>query len=39
MYKIKDCIGLSMEVCLCNNGDLPRSEGGKLNRIVDNRNI
>ncbi|WP_313026774.1 phenylacetate--CoA ligase [Soonwooa sp.] len=37
--KIKDCIGLSMEVCLCNIGDLPRSEGGKLNRIVDNRNI
>lgn len=35
--KIKDSVGLSMKVTLCNIGDLPRSEGGKLNRIIDNR--
>ncbi len=35
--RIKDSVGLSMNVKLCNIGELPRSEGGKLNRIIDNR--
>ncbi|MEZ4983626.1 MAG: AMP-binding protein [Saprospiraceae bacterium] len=34
---LKDTIGLSMEVTLCAPGSIPRSEGGKLNRIVDER--
>lgn len=37
--KIKDNIGLTMKVTLVNTGHLPRSEGGKLNRIIDNRKI
>jgi len=36
-YKIKDTIGLSMQVNVVNSGDIPRSAGGKLNRIVDQR--
>jgi len=35
--KIKDNIGLSMNVELLKYDKIPRSEGGKLNRIVDNR--
>ncbi len=34
---IKDTIGLSMAVDIVNCGDIPRSAGGKLNRIVDER--
>ncbi len=35
--KIKDTIGLSMEIELKAPNSIPRSQGGKLNRIVDNR--
>lgn len=35
--KIKDNIGLSMKVTLADRDALPRSEGGKLKRILDNR--
>jgi phenylacetate-CoA ligase len=35
--KIKDNIGLTMKVHLLAPGEIPRSEGGKLNRIVDTR--
>ncbi|WP_118975370.1 phenylacetate--CoA ligase family protein [Taibaiella koreensis] len=35
--KIKDDIGLSMKVSLTEPGAIPRSEGGKLNRIADLR--
>jgi phenylacetate-CoA ligase len=35
--KIKDNIGLSMKTVLCEPGSIPRSEGGKLSRIVDQR--
>ncbi|MDQ3021141.1 MAG: hypothetical protein M3R36_11315 [Bacteroidota bacterium] len=37
--RIKDQIGLSMKVTLSAPGKIPRSEGGKLNRIKDLRNI
>lgn len=37
MKKIKDDIGLSMQVALCAPGSIPRSEGGKLSRINDLR--
>ncbi len=36
--KIKDDIGLSMKVVPAAPGAIPRSEGGKLNRITDLRN-
>lgn len=35
--KIKDNIGLSMKITLQLPGSMPRSEGGKLSRIVDQR--
>lgn len=35
--KIKDIIGLTMHVDFKVPGSIPRSEGGKLNRIVDLR--
>jgi phenylacetate-CoA ligase len=35
--KIKDDIGLSMKINLASPGTIPRSEGGKLNRILDLR--
>jgi phenylacetate-CoA ligase len=35
--KIKDNIGLSMKITLQIPGSIPRSEGGKLSRIVDQR--
>jgi phenylacetate-CoA ligase len=37
--KIKDNIGLSMRVNLLGCGQLPRSEGGKLNRVKDLREL
>ncbi|AKD04088.1 hypothetical protein PKOR_14535 [Pontibacter korlensis] len=37
--KIKDNIGLSMDVKLVAYGALPRSEGGKLSRIKDLRTV
>ena len=37
--KIKDNIGLSMKVTLLGCGQLPRSEGGKLSRVKDLRNL
>jgi len=37
--KIKDTIGISMEVEICHCGDIPRSQGGKLSRIEDNRKM
>lgn len=35
--KLKNSIGLSAEINLKKPNSIPRSEGGKLNRIVDNR--
>lgn len=35
--KIKNTIGLSMRVALKQAGSIPRSQGGKLSRIVDKR--
>jgi len=37
--KIKDTIGLSMAVELKAPGEIPRSQGGKLSRILDKRNL
>lgn len=34
---LKGTIGLSMQVRLCPPGSIPRSEGGKLNRVLDQR--
>lgn len=36
--KIKDDVGLTMKVTISAPGTIPRSEGGKLNRILDLRN-
>lgn len=36
-HKIKDTIGLSMDVLLESYGNIPRSQGGKLSRVVDKR--
>ena len=38
-YKVKNTIGLSIKIKLEAPGSIPRSEGGKLNRIVDQRNF
>lgn len=35
--KIKNNIGLTMKIQLMNYGTIPRSQGGKLNRVVDLR--
>ncbi len=35
--KIKDNVGLTMKVEVVNFGDIPRSQGGKLSRILDLR--
>ena len=35
--KIKDSIGLSMNVTIRSYNTIPRSDGGKLNRVVDSR--
>ncbi len=37
--KMKDNIGVSAEVEVVPHGAIPRSEGGKLKRIVDRRNL
>lgn len=37
--KIKDNVGLSVKVSLINPGTAPRSEGGKLKRVVDLRKL
>ena len=37
--RIKNTIGLSMKVSLQNRGDIPRSQGGKLSRILDLRKM
>jgi len=37
--KIRDNIGLGMNVKLYQVDALPKSEGGKLNRIIDNRHL
>jgi phenylacetate-CoA ligase len=37
--KIKENIGLSMKVNIVKKGEIPRSEGGKLSRIVDLRRL
>ena len=37
VQKIKDTIGLSMNVKIRNHNSVPRSEGGKLNRVIDHR--
>lgn len=37
IQKIKSTIGLTMEVSLKNPGSIPRSQGGKLSRILDKR--
>jgi len=37
--KIKDNIGLTMKVTLEGPGSIPRSEGGKLKRIIDKRSV
>jgi phenylacetate-CoA ligase len=37
--KLKDNIGITMEVSIESNGAVPRSEGGKLSRIIDKRKI
>ena len=36
-HKIKDTIGLSMAVELKDPNTIPRSQGGKLSRILDKR--
>ncbi|HYV94046.1 MAG TPA: phenylacetate--CoA ligase [Chitinophagales bacterium] len=36
-HKIKANIGLSMNITIKNYGTVPRSEGGKLSRVVDKR--
>lgn len=36
-HRIKNNIGLSMEVVLKDFNSLPKSEGGKLKRIIDKR--
>lgn len=35
--RIKQTIGLNMDITLHARGEIPRSEGGKLNRVVDER--
>jgi len=35
--KIKNTIGLSMNIDLKSHGSIPRSQGGKLSRIDDRR--
>lgn len=37
LKKIKNTIGLSMQVQLYPNGSIPMSQGGKLKRIIDQR--
>ncbi len=37
--KVKNTIGISMDVKLVNKGEIPMSQGGKLSRIVDQREL
>jgi len=37
--KLKNTTGLSMQVTLMHYDSIPRSQGGKLSRIVDNRDV
>lgn len=37
LHQIKDTIGLSMQIELKEAGSIPRSQGGKLSRVVDRR--
>ncbi|TXK21636.1 phenylacetate--CoA ligase [Pontibacter qinzhouensis] len=37
--RLKENTGLTMKVTLKVTGEIPRSEGGKLNRVVDNRQV
>ena len=37
--KVKNNIGLSMKITLTHEGVIPRSEGGKLSRVVDLRKV
>lgn len=37
--RIKEQIGLSARVRLCPPGEIPRSQGGKLSRVVDERKL
>lgn len=37
--KIKESIGITMDVQLLKKGEIPMSQGGKLSRIVDERSI
>ena len=36
---IKDRVGLNMSVCVVDHGEVPRSVGGKLSRVDDQRSI
>jgi phenylacetate-CoA ligase len=38
-FLVKDTTGLSLKVTLVAPGTIPRSEGGKLRRVVDNRKL
>lgn len=38
VHKIKENVGITMRVQLMNYGSIPRSQGGKLSRVVDLRN-
>ncbi|MCL4152793.1 UNVERIFIED_CONTAM: hypothetical protein GTU68_067207 [Idotea baltica] len=39
IHNIKDTIGITMQVEICPESSIPRSQGGKLSRIVDNRKL
>ena len=38
-HKIKDTLGLTVQVSLLAPGKVPRSTGGKLSRVVDERTL
>ncbi|MEO0473792.1 MAG: phenylacetate--CoA ligase [Bacteroidota bacterium] len=38
-HSIKDRIGLSMQITLCAEGEIARSQGGKLPRVIDHRKL
>ena len=38
-HKIKNTVGLSMKINLLPPGSIPRSEGGKLKRVIDQRKL
>lgn len=39
IHNIKDTIGITMQVEICPESSIPRSQGGKLSRIVDKRRL